>query len=141
MARTSREPEAEQDPSDLAEPCPGGFRQRIRCLPVIGPLYRLCVFVVGALFIAIGLALSVLPGPLTIPPVLLGVWIWSTEFHFARRLREQVRRRAAAALRQARAHVVRSTVVTVCGLLGAAVAVWVIRHYQLLAWAREDLLP
>jgi hypothetical protein len=43
------------------------------------------VFLAGLLCIAAGVALSVLPGPLTIPPVLLGLWIWSTEFDWAQR--------------------------------------------------------
>ena len=46
---------------------------------------RVVVFVAGLLLILLGLVLIVLPGPLTIPPILLGVWLWSLEFEFARR--------------------------------------------------------
>src|SRR6478736_210418 len=45
---------------------------------------RVVLFVAGLLLILLGLALIVLPGPLTIPPVLMGVWLWSLEFEFAR---------------------------------------------------------
>lgn len=120
---------------------PPGVRARIRRTPVVAQMYRLGVLLVGGLLIAAGLALAVLPGPLTIPPVLLGLWIWSTEFRFARRLLEIMRVRAGAALLHARAHLVRSTIITAVGLVGAAVAVGVIRHYELLARAREGLLP
>ena len=41
---------------------------------------RAGIFVLGLLFILGGLALAVLPGPLTIPLVLLGLWVWSWEF-------------------------------------------------------------
>ena len=43
-------------------------------------LRRVAVFVAGLLLIIIGLVLIVLPGPLTIPPILLGIWLWSREF-------------------------------------------------------------
>lgn len=140
VARTRRDSQAGADVSDQPQPCPGGLRDRIRCTPGIAQLYRVGVFAAGALFIAIGLALVVLPGPLTIPPVLLGLWIWSTEFRFARRPLDAMRARAAVALRHARAHVLRSVLVTALGLAGAALAVWAIQHYELVAWAREGLL-
>ena len=41
---------------------------------------RVVVFLAGLLLILAGLVLVVLPGPLTIPPILLGVWLWSLEF-------------------------------------------------------------
>ena len=59
-------------------------------------------FVAGLLLIVTGLVLVVLPGPLTIPPILLGLWLWSLEFEFARRWLHPMRVRGAAAWRQAR---------------------------------------
>jgi len=53
----------------------------------------IAVFAAGLLFIVARIALAVLPGPLTIPPVLLGLWIWSTEFEWAHRLLRYVRER------------------------------------------------
>ena len=57
----------------------------MRCKPGLRQVYRAGVFALGLLFIAAGGALVALPGPLTIPPLLVGLWIWSTEFRFAER--------------------------------------------------------
>lgn len=120
---------------------PDNLRGRIRSTPGIRQLYRLGVFVAGAVFVILGAVLSVLPGPLTIPPVLLGLWIWSTEFGWARRLLASARDRAARVWRHSRAHALSSTVLTVVGLAAAGVAVWAVRHYELLTRARDALLP
>jgi hypothetical protein len=55
----------------------GGWRERVRSKPRLSQAYRASVFVTALLLIALGFALAVLPGPLTIPPVLIGLWIWS----------------------------------------------------------------
>ena len=55
---------------------------------------RVVLFVAGLLLILLGLALIVLPGPLTIPPILLGVWLWSLEFEFARHWLRPIKARA-----------------------------------------------
>lgn len=52
---------------------------------------RLAVLVLGGSLIALGLALIVLPGPFTIPPVLLGLTVLSWEFGWAKRLLHQMR--------------------------------------------------
>lgn len=119
----------------------GGLRGRIRSTPGLRQLYRLGVFVAGAFFVVLGVVLSVLPGPLTIPPVLLGLWIWSTEFDWARRLLTSMRSRAARAWRHSRTHAVSSTLLTVGGLVAAAAAVWAVQHYELLVRARQVLHP
>ena len=81
---------ASGEPEDgLGAPTPapkGGVRDRIRSKPGLREAYRVGVFVLGLLCIAAGIGLAALPGPLTIPPVLLGLYIWSTEFQFAHRL-------------------------------------------------------
>lgn len=92
---------------------------------------RAVVFVVGLLFAAGGVVLAVLPGPLTIPPILAGVYIWSLEFSFARRLRVRVDRSARKAWDNARQRPVRASTITVLGLVGAAAAVWAASHYDL----------
>jgi hypothetical protein len=78
--------------------------------------WRAGVLVAGLICIIGGFALAVLPGPLTIPPVLLGLWIWSTEFDWARRSFEATRQKAVEAWRHARRHPVSSVAVTVGGL-------------------------
>src|SRR3954464_14776744 len=62
-----------------------GWRDRLRAKPGLSQAWRIGVFIAGFLCVVAGIALSVLPGPLTIPPVLLGLWIWSTEFAWAQR--------------------------------------------------------
>lgn len=89
------------------------------------------VFVVGLLFVAGGVALAVLPGPLTIPPVLAGVYVWSLEYTWARRLRVRVNRSAREAWAGARNHPARATAITALGLVAAAAAVWGVTRYQL----------
>ena len=75
-------------------------------------LRRVVVFVAGLLLIVTGLVLIVLPGPLTIPPILLGLWLWSREFEFARRWLRPVQAKGAVAWEQAKAKPVHTTVVT-----------------------------
>src|SRR3954454_6111794 len=87
-----------------AEVPKGGRRDRIRKKPGVGHAYRVGVFVAGLLCIAAGIALAVLPGPLTIPPVLLGLWIWSTEFRFAERFFDSFKGKAKEAWSHTKAH-------------------------------------
>jgi uncharacterized membrane protein YbaN (DUF454 family) len=101
--------------------------------------WRVGVFLAGLLCIAGGLVLVVLPGPLTIPPVLLGLWLWSTEFTWAHRLFATFRCKAVEAWRHAREHPVSSTLVTVGGLALAVAAVVVVSQYDLVDRARAAI--
>lgn len=124
----------------LGEPVavpPGGWRERVRSKPGLGQLYRVAVFIVGLLFIVLGFALAVLPGPLTIPPVLLGLYIWSTEFRFARKIFQSFKRKAQEAWAHAKLHPVSSTLITVGGLAAAGVAAWAVSHYELIDKAKD----
>src|SRR5690242_8091920 len=86
----------------VAAPVPrGSWRDRTRRKPGIGHAYRVGVFVLGLAFIALGIALAVLPGPLTIPPVLLGLYVWSTEFSWAHRLFESFKQKGREAWQHA----------------------------------------
>ena len=114
-----------------AAPVPhGGLRHRLRTNRAVAPFYRIGVFALGLLFVALGIALAVLPGPLTIPPVLLGLWIWSTEFRWAARFFDAFRDKARDAWAHARRHPVSSSVVTVTGLAAAAGAMVAVKHYE-----------
>ncbi len=113
------------------------WRDCIRETPGLGTAYRAAVFVVGLACIAGGFALAVLPGPLTIPPVLLGLWIWSTEFRWAHKMFESMQAKGTQAWHHAKRHPVSSTVATVAGLAAAAAGFWAVRHYSLLERARE----
>lgn len=116
-----------------------GRRARLRARPGIGQAYRIAVFIVGLLCIALGVGLAVLPGPLTIPPVLLGLWIWSTEFRFAERLFASFQRKGREAWAHARRHPVSSAAITAGGLAAAAVAMWAVPHYDLVAKAKDAI--
>ena len=109
----------------------GSWRDRVRSKPGIAQLYRVGVFVAGLLFVALGVALAVLPGPLTIPPVLLGLWIWSTEFEWARRFFVSFKKKARDAWAHARQHPVSSALITVGGLAAAGAVFWAVGHYEL----------
>jgi uncharacterized membrane protein YbaN (DUF454 family) len=117
-----------------------GWRARVRSRPGLREAYRVVVFAAGLLFIALGIALAALPGPLTIPPVLLGLWIWSTEFRFAERLFERFRAKGRDAWDHAKRHPVTSSAVTVGGLAAAAAAFWAVSHFALLDRARDAIL-
>ena len=109
----------------------GTFRARMHANPALAQLWRVGVFVAGLLLIGLGLALTVLPGPLTIPPVLAGLWVWSTEFAWARKFFESFKKKARAAWAHAKAHPVSSIAITVGGLVLAAAAFWAVGHFQL----------
>lgn len=115
----------------------GGRRDRLRSNPATRQPYRIGVFVLGLLCILIGLGLAVLPGPLTIPPVLLGLWIWSWEFRFAQKLFASFKRKADDAWAHAKAKPVSSAVITVGGLVLAGVVIWAVLHFELIARAKD----
>lgn len=78
-------------------------RHRTRELPrttAVKQTRRAGVLALGGALIALGLALIVLPGPFTIPPVLLGLTVLSWEFGWAKRLKHTLRVKA----KQVRAH-------------------------------------
>ena len=95
------------------------IRDRVRRLPAGEVIVHVGVFLLGAAFIALGLLLAVLPGPLTIPPVLLGLAIWAMEFDFAQRWLDPLERRAQQAWDAAKKQPVRTGIATGAGLLAA----------------------
>ena len=113
------------------------LRARIRSKPGLREIYRVAVFVAGLICMAVGVALMALPGPLTIPPVLLGLWIWSTEFAFAKRFFDAFARKADDAWEHAKAHPVSSIAVTVGGLIAAGAAFWAVQHFDLIAKGKD----
>ena len=98
---------------------------------------RVVLFVAGLLLILLGLALIVLPGPLTIPPILLGLWLWSLEFEFARHWLRPIKKQGSAAWDTAKEKPIHTAVVTVLGLVGAGFLIWAALRYDLLDRGRE----
>ena len=123
-------------PSDVPR---DSLRSRLRAKPGISHAYRVGVFVLGLLFIVLGIALATLPGPLTIPPVLLGLWIWSTEFAWAERFFDSFQEKGREAWAHAKAHPVTSGVVTIGGFALAGAAFWAVGHYELVDQARAAI--
>ena len=120
-----------------AEVPKGGRRDRVRAKPGVGQAYRIGVFALGLLCIALGFALAVLPGPLTIPPVLLGLWIWSTEFRFAERFFDSFKHKAREAWAHAKKHPASSATITIGGLAAAGAAMWAVAHFELVAKGKD----
>ena len=106
-----------------------GWRARVRRTRGGALLLKIGVFLLGALFVGLGGALIVLPGPLTIPPVLLGVYIWSTEFAWAERLRERAAASAREAWETAKRRPVSSAFVTGGGLVLLVVGAIAVERY------------
>jgi hypothetical protein len=98
-----------------------GVRHRLRSRRSTAHVWRVVVFLTGLLFILLGFLLVVLPGPLTIPPILLGLWIWSTEFEAAERLVDKFQAQAREAWDDIKRHPVRAGLVTGAGVIGLVV--------------------
>ena len=113
------------------------LRQRMRTTPGLRHVWRSAVFVLGLLCIAAGGALVVLPGPLTIPPIVLGLWIWSTEFEWAHRLFSSARRKGGEAWGHTKRRPIASALVTGGGLLVACAVVWGVEHFHLVDRAKD----
>ena len=114
-----------------------GWRAALRRTPGGALLLKTMVFTLGLAFVVLGLVLVVAPGPLTIPPILLGLWIWSTEFAWADRQLERAKASARVAWEDAQRRPVVSAFVTGGGLVALGVALWLTARYDLVARARE----
>ena len=117
-----------------AAPPPGsrGWKAAVRRTPGGALVVQVVVLVAGLAFILLGLALVALPGPLTIPPILLGLWIWSTEFRWADRLLDRAKLEAHKALVEARRRPLATALVTGSGVLALVVGLWLVARYELL---------
>ena len=114
-----------------------GWRVALRRTPGGALLLKGLVFFVGLAFVVLGLVLIVAPGPLTIPPILLGLWIWSTEFAWADRQLDRAKASARVAWEDAKRRPVVSAVVTGGGLVALGAGIWLVAEYELVARARE----
>jgi hypothetical protein len=114
-------------------------RDRIRKLPAGDLIVHGAVFLLGALFIGLGLAAIVLPGPLTIPPILIGLAIWSLEFDFAERLLDRAKASAQSAWDEAKEHPWRTGVISGGGIVLAVLAVIGAIRWDLVVRAKDAL--
>lgn len=72
------------------------FLTRWRAVP--GPIRKSVVLTVGVTLVAIGGALIILPGPFTLPFVIAGVAVLSSEFVWAERVMHKGRETGSAAM-------------------------------------------
>ncbi len=108
-----------------------GWKVKLRRTPGGALTVKAIVLVSGLLFILLGLALAALPGPLTIPPILVGLWIWSTEFAWAGRLLDRAKRSAEEAWEKAKRKPVLTGLITVSGLIALALGLYLVARYDL----------
>ena len=113
------------------------WKSAVRRSPGGASAVKAIVFVAGLLFILLGLALAALPGPLTIPPILVGLYIWSTEFAWAERLLDRAKRSAQEAWDNARRKPVLTALITVSGLVAFGIGLWLVAKYDLIERAKE----
>jgi hypothetical protein len=113
------------------------LRQKVRRLPAGDLLVRVGVFLLGAAFVVLGFVLIALPGPLTIPPVLLGLGVWSLEFEFAQVWLEKAKVPARKAWDEAKRHPWRTGLVSGGGVVLAVVAAVLASRYGLVDHARD----
>ncbi|MCU1602300.1 MAG: hypothetical protein JWO22_3009 [Frankiales bacterium] len=113
------------------------IRERVRRLPGGNTLVRVAVFTLGLAFIALGLVLSVLPGPFTIPFLLLGLLTWALEFAWAERWLDKAKSQARDAWDDARAHPFKASLVTGGGIVLLLVGIVLASRYGLVDHAKS----
>lgn len=106
-------------------------KQRLRFLRRAG------IFLAGLVCILAGFALVVLPGPLTIPPIVLGLYIWSKEFVFAERLFDKAKEEFDQAWEAAKKKPVQSAIISGGGIVLAGVVIWAVINYDLIDKAKN----
>jgi hypothetical protein len=113
------------------------WKRTLRRTPGGAAVVKAIVFVSGLLFILLGFALIALPGPLTIPPMLVGLYIWSTEFAWAGRLLDRAKRSAQETWENAKRKPVLTGLATGGGLLAFGIGIWLLGKYDLVQRAKE----
>lgn len=113
------------------------LRHHVRRLPAGDLIVRGGIFLLGLAFIVLGLVLIVLPGPLTIPPILVGLLIWSLEFEWAERWVDKAKVQAQEAWEAAKAHPWRVGLVTGGGVVLLVAALVLASHYGLVDRAKD----
>jgi hypothetical protein len=94
-------------------------------------LFRVGVFVVGLALILVGAAMWLLSLLLAVPPVFVGLWVWSREFSWAHRLFGAFLRRAWSLWSRVKKRPVRWALITLGGVSLAGAGYWAWGHYGL----------
>ena len=99
------------------------WREALARTPGLDHCFRGCVFMVGLVVIVGGAALWLFSTLLTTPVIFAGLWIWSWEFVWAKRMLHNFRIWLTRFWRRVKRRPKRWTVVTALGILSGA-AVW-----------------
>ena len=99
------------------------WRESLSRKPGLDHCFRACVFVVGLVVVTGGAVLWLFSTLLTTPLILAGLWIWSWEFAWARRLLHKFRVWLTRFWRRVRRRPKKWMVLTAFGVL-SGVAVW-----------------
>jgi hypothetical protein len=86
--------------------------------------FRVCVFGAGLLVILGGAALWLFSTLLTTPLIFAGLWIWSWEFLWARRLLHRFKEWMSRFWKRVRRRPAKWAVITALGALGGAAGSW-----------------
>jgi hypothetical protein len=108
------------------------WRESLAQMPGLDHCFRAGVFVVGLLAVLGGAALWMFSTLLTTPVIFAGLWIWSWEFVWARRLLHKFRIWLERFWRRVRRRPKRWTVVTALGILSGAAVWWASFEFGLL---------
>ena len=123
MATTRTAPAAPRHQLHVSLPDRRAWREALARTPGLDHCFRGCVFVVGLVVIVGGAALWLFSTLLTTPVIFAGLWIWSWEFVWAKRMLHNFRIWLTHFWRRVKRRPKRWTVVTALGILSGA-AVW-----------------
>ena len=86
--------------------------------------FRVGVFLVGLILTVGGAAMWLVSSLLALPPVLIGVWVWSREFHWGHRLYRACLRHGESWWSRVKLRPVRWALITLAGVGSAWAAFW-----------------
>ncbi len=125
-------PAVVQDVRRAPVPAAAGLRERARRTAGFSHCLQLAVFVAGLALVLVGAALSMLSVLLALPAVLAGLWVWSTEFAWGRRLLGRAVEHAHRLRADVSARPATWALRAAASAVGCVVAYWAVVHYELL---------
>lgn len=107
-----------------------GRRERLRSRTGLNRCYRGCVFLAGLAVVLAGCALWLLSVLAAVPAVLAGVWLWSKDFEWGRRLLGRLKCYGLGIWQRAKRRPLRWTVITAAGFAFGATSYWLVRDTE-----------
>lgn len=112
----------QEEPNGLPDRRP--WRESVGRHRAANHCFRAAVFGVGLIVVLGGAALWVFSTLLTAPVILAGLWIWSWEFVWARRLLHRFRAWLGRFWRRVRRRPTKWAIITALGILSGVAAYW-----------------